>query len=693
MARGKPAVANNEVVQHTPDRQAETRAAFVKQGSDPIDVLKALSGATDLARTLWISFLTFGTYLVITVAGVDHKQLFLETPITLPLLNAQLPLVAFFWVAPILFLIFHLYLLINLKLLADQVHYYDALMEESELPEEARERVRLQLPNFMLVQRLSGTLAQRHSAAGVLLAFTTWMTLVFAPIILLLLIQLRFLPYHSEPVTRLHRFALLTDLMMVWYFWRHIRRKDAYGLRGSMSAAGGLAALCFSWLLATFPGEPQDGAPIQMMPWVFSQREWVGYERKQDKDVEHPWVPTLYEVLFTRSGSTKPKQGALPGFFTNTLLLPDYQPIDPDRMEKMESRQAGAKLEIVGRAISIDLSHRDFRNADFKHIVLPRANLDDAILDGATLDGAKLVAASLMRASLRSASLVRASLQGVTFEDASLQGASFGGSQLQAARLGRANLQGASLISAQMEGVDLTNASLDLASLKVARLERGDMEGVRLQGASLAGAVLFGVSFVGVSLHGASLTGAHVWRNEIEPDDADLSNLRHIAIVQRLYGPQTEKPRSLDTGYEALLRSALAGVPQESQQALKDKLASLDPVKPEPADAIDWTGIKGASLDAYSNILAADLEQIACVDGNTDKLPKEKARDLENAPYIIRGIVANGRLADAGSAALPLIEKMLAPGAPDCPGAAGLDADTLAKLNILKKDLKPDRGT
>jgi hypothetical protein len=114
-----------------PDPLAAAREAVVRQGSDLVTVKKALEDSTSLARNLWISFITFGTYLIITFSGVDHKQLFLATPIELPVLNAGLPLVTFFWVAPILFVIFHLYLLLNLKLLADQVHGYDRLMAES----------------------------------------------------------------------------------------------------------------------------------------------------------------------------------------------------------------------------------------------------------------------------------------------------------------------------------------------------------------------------------------------------------------------------------------------------------------------------------------------------------------------------------------------------------------------------------
>ena len=96
---------------------------------DPDEVRKALDDAAGMSRNLWLAFLTFGTYLAISVASVTHTDLFLQTPIKLPLLNVELPLVAFFWVAPLLFLIFHAYLLLNLRLLVDNVLRFNEMLE------------------------------------------------------------------------------------------------------------------------------------------------------------------------------------------------------------------------------------------------------------------------------------------------------------------------------------------------------------------------------------------------------------------------------------------------------------------------------------------------------------------------------------------------------------------------------------
>ena len=69
---------------------------------DPKDVgelQKALNDAAGKASVLWTTFVVFQLYLAIAFESVTHRDLFLETPIKLPLLNVDLPLVGFFAVA------------------------------------------------------------------------------------------------------------------------------------------------------------------------------------------------------------------------------------------------------------------------------------------------------------------------------------------------------------------------------------------------------------------------------------------------------------------------------------------------------------------------------------------------------------------------------------------------------------------
>ena len=88
-----------------------------------------------------------------------------------------------------------------------------------------------------------------------------WFTVVFAPVLLLLFIQLKFLPYHSSSVTWFHRGALFTDLGLLWLFRFSAMRSGSSRNQISFTAVFAVLTaglLTFSIAIATFPGERLD---------------------------------------------------------------------------------------------------------------------------------------------------------------------------------------------------------------------------------------------------------------------------------------------------------------------------------------------------------------------------------------------------------------------------------------------------
>ena len=90
---------------------------------------KSLNDSATRVSTIWISFLIFGLYLVIAAGTVTHRQLLLEDPVKLPVLNIDLPLVGFFFLAPILFVVFHAYVLLQVLLLGRTAAAYNEAVE------------------------------------------------------------------------------------------------------------------------------------------------------------------------------------------------------------------------------------------------------------------------------------------------------------------------------------------------------------------------------------------------------------------------------------------------------------------------------------------------------------------------------------------------------------------------------------
>jgi hypothetical protein len=109
---------------------------------EPIpDLLKAVNEASGKAFALWITFLTVGTYLAISIGTTTHMQLLLDGPVKLPLLGVDMPLFAFYGFAPPLFVVLHLYVLMQLYLLARLLRLFGDDLRAADMIEQDRRRV------------------------------------------------------------------------------------------------------------------------------------------------------------------------------------------------------------------------------------------------------------------------------------------------------------------------------------------------------------------------------------------------------------------------------------------------------------------------------------------------------------------------------------------------------------------------
>jgi len=202
-----------------------------RSGPDLSAYRQAVNGAAARVRGLWLGYIALLAYLFIAAGAVTHRDLLLENPVKLPVLNVELPLVGFFAVAPVFFLINHFYLLLQLWGLGRRIGEFNDALSGAGLGEDAERRERRKLDTFVVVQMLAGTAEERRRLTGLFLWTIALITLVIAPVALLLFIQLQFLPYQNERVTWLHRGVLGADLVLLWMFWPSIRQGRSASVR------------------------------------------------------------------------------------------------------------------------------------------------------------------------------------------------------------------------------------------------------------------------------------------------------------------------------------------------------------------------------------------------------------------------------------------------------------------------------
>src|SRR5215472_17520549 len=356
---------------------------------DPKDLgelQKALNEAAGKASVLWTTFITFQLYLAISFGSVTHRDLFLETSIKLPLLNVDLSLVGFFVVAPLVLLIFHFYLFLQLLGLASKAKDYNTLLVDEAPVASDRRYLRQRLDVFPILQFLAGPSDQRTGFRGYSLRLIAWITLVGTPVLILLQAQVTFLPYHREWIVWLHRVAVLIDLALIWYFWSRLRSDDepiGWVPRKAKMYLGGAGTLCvviFSIDLALFPAEWVD----EHLPDFYVPTTWRPHWSEKDD-----WK-SLYALLF--QGAVDEVSGRPGSVFSNRLVLTNQRfVVDPEKLDKI--------------TVSHFFRGRDLRLAVLNFADLRKADFTGAQLQGASLEGAQLQGALLIEAQLQGASL------------------------------------------------------------------------------------------------------------------------------------------------------------------------------------------------------------------------------------------------------------------------------------------------
>jgi uncharacterized protein YjbI with pentapeptide repeats len=726
-----------------PAADPELSEKFAKKAHDLDAVRKSVEDAASVSAGLWLSYLFVLLYIGIAAGAVTHRDLLLESPVKLPFLSVDLPLVAFFFLAPILFIVSHAYTLMHFVMLAAKVGVFDAELRAQlgDAPE-TRKGLRRQLPSNIFVQFLAGPRDIRDGGLGWLLKAIAWITLVIGPVLLLLLIQVQFLPYHLEWVTWVQRFAVLVDLMLLWTLWPAVvdsRSEIKWPplWRHKITSLVSLVAIGLAFTAATFPGEGLDKwigkrrwiPPYPSAKWS-DQKDWSSFLTTWYG--QEGWT-SFHDLLF--NGDVDAVTRRRKSLFSNTLVLPAFDALEAAKIDDPKKLDSVTHtLVLRGRHLEsavfesadlrkADLAYAHLHDASLRDAQLQRASLDyaqlqDASLDqaqlqgasldqaqlqGASLDHAQLQGASLREPQLEGASLRQAQLQGASLVDANLRGASLEHAHLQGASLVGANLRGASLVGAnlrgaslhaQLEGASLQDAQLQGASLDHAQLQGALLDYARLQGASLddvrfEGASLFKAQLQGASLEGAQLQGARflkaaldgtnmrnavVWRTSFE--DASLTAIFEDGVTEIAF------TKGEFAFFNAFIMKEVPESGQENvvgpgrKQALK-RIEKLNPDIFGPEASEQETLDKGrVDETGYRSALADQLKSIAC----------SKAENaLHNAPHIVRGLVANGRIMETGAQAPVLVEAILKP---DCPVSAALtEADKVA-LEEIAKDAK-----
>lgn len=382
------------------------------------ELIRDTNESAAAARTGWAFLMALLGFFVVALAGVTHKDLLLETPVDLPLLQVKVPQASFFLFGPLVLVLVHLNLLMQHVTLSRKLQDIHGRLTKHEGNHFFRQhRLRSLVHSYPMAQAAAGP--WRSPVYGFFLHAVTWVTLILLPLLVLLNFQISYLPLHDEWVTMWHRIYLIVDVVLIMLLGTLMLVPDR-GFRGAL--AGGITssplsmigsglvavlAVFMSLLVATIPDEGLDGVARAIWPVEIGPAPDAA--AAATPPVARRTAFGLTAALF--DGPIDQIVGRPTSPMSRNLVVintPLVAPVNPEPDEP-----------------SLNLRGRNLRYATFDGSDLRRADMTSADLTGASLVRSGLIKARLVNANLRGADLRGAALisiltRGVTFEGTKL---------------------------------------------------------------------------------------------------------------------------------------------------------------------------------------------------------------------------------------------------------------------------------
>ena len=555
--------------------------------------LNSVNETAKIARTSLLFFLVVALYLLIIVGTTTDLMLLRGEIVALPLMEVGVPVVVFYTVAPLIFLLLHSNLLLRLSQLAKTIKQWQANSKGLE-----NERSSLVFPVDFAQLLLYGE--PRWALYAVVVT-----QIYILPIVVLLALQMSFLAYQDSGITVWHQLLITADLVLLFLFVCFVRGtregtkvecsyvlKMLFRMWGTVLSAG--LVLILAWTIAVVPNSWQETMGIFVAILVglfFLLRPYVSkrLRNKQDNELNKFFLPTKFIVLYGF---------ILLSFFGIVTIVVDglqehkavkwsertklgIVAIDVDSLqERSIQQQLSACLRQLSACVFADwwkeypiTSYRPVRrflNVAEQPIALKEIppeivsaliikeeekeeakpdplckyigelDLSRRQLNYALFYGSQFRCVKLESAGLHGADLRRAELHGADLFGAELHGADLRWTELHGANLSQAKLHGADLRWTELHDADLSDAELHGANLFLAELHGADLSKTKfktkLHGADLWGAKLHGADLRWTELHGANLIGAELHGADLrsaELHGANLSNAKlHGADLQ-----------------------------------------------------------------------------------------------------------------------------------------------------------------
>lgn len=407
---------------------ADITGAKIPEDIARFDGLKYVETASRQARNVFLAMVGGCVYAWLTIWTTTDAELIINTAMTrLPIFQTEVPIVGFYWAAPLLLLALYFYFHLYLQGLWEALACLPAIFPDGSAVDQKcypwllMSLARAHVP---MLERSQPPLWWMRVGLSLL---TAW---GLVPLTLFLL-WLRYLPRHDSAGVVLLIASLLAAIWSGIFFYRLMR---ATLKRTAITHSG------------RFPVSEVAGVTLAAAVTVTISYGAIG-SGKQMEFLGYGFYAELSKVDISKA---------------------EIEGVDLRFAEAVTANLEGADLE------GTNLQGANLQGANLGQVNLKKANLQGAVLKKANLQGANLKWADLRGANLSETNLFKAKLTGANLKGANLSNACLRSAVLKGVILEESNLRGADLTEARLGGSNLTKANLTEAILKDAIFEKDE---------------------------------------------------------------------------------------------------------------------------------------------------------------------------------------------------------------------------